>query len=364
MSTATQASHEIVEDGDKVVVRDVELFCSCDSEIDEGGSDAKCKALRPEDVKGIVDRTSAYMRRGQFPRLVVQHDKGDGTTDPGCVGRIPAIRFERRGDVGYIVGDMEMSRADFDAYLRSNRFPRRSPEVWKDGYMSEVALLGRDTPRRPIEDTHFGREGAPEYARRPGAVRRFEMGTGGGPNTFVPGMPGKERDMQAELDKLREEYAALKASHAKLEAQLADTKAKHERTVEEKDTFARETATALQTEIAALRTQVKRSQFERQLDAMEKEGYAAVKGNREKLLAALDASPDPAATIGLWRETFAKSPIGIRLPGKDTFDAAAVASGGEPDPERIAAIVARAQQECEGDSTKYRQLVEKYSRTA
>ena len=76
-----------------------------------------------------------------------------------------------------------MAKKDFDRYLASNRYPRRSAEIWEDGHLSEVALLGRETPARPLRDTKFTRTGEKKVFNRP---TTFAMVSPGSANTYVP----------------------------------------------------------------------------------------------------------------------------------------------------------------------------------
>ena len=203
----SKPSHRISDAGDKVVIHDLEVFCAYDPKID-GTTDAELSAFDNHRLKLIVASTNAHMARGSNPRLVVMHER-DGDEPKSSVGRFTKIRYEERGGVGYIVGDCEVERPVFDRLIASNAFPRRSAEIWQDqNHHSEVALLGRETPRRPLPDTNFARKGAPiTFSRN----LRFDMGTvGGGNSTFVPDT--KEPNMADSNDDLRKEIASLRAS--------------------------------------------------------------------------------------------------------------------------------------------------------
>jgi hypothetical protein len=93
--------------------------------------------------------------RGSRPKLVIEHEKDGKPTRPEAVGDVVSVQYQERNGVGYVVGDVEMPKEAFDLLLASNAYPRRSAEIWKDNHLSEVALLGRDTPRRPLPDTRF-----------------------------------------------------------------------------------------------------------------------------------------------------------------------------------------------------------------
>jgi len=200
-------SHRVSDLGDKVVIHDLEVFCAYDREID-GDHDPELAKFDNERVADIVDSTQQYMNRGSFPRLVVMHER-DGKEPKSSVGRFTKIQYQERDGVGYIVGDCEVERSVFDKLLATNAFPRRSAEIWQEqNHLSEVALLGRETPRRPLPDTHFGRRGQRVCFSRPLRPVEFDMGTvGGGMSTYVPGT--KDINMNEDL---REEINALKAA--------------------------------------------------------------------------------------------------------------------------------------------------------
>jgi len=200
-------SHRVSDLGDKVVIHDLEVFCAYDREID-GDHDPELAKFDNERVADIVDSTQQYMHRGSFPRLVVMHER-DGKEPKSSVGRFTKIQYQERDGVGYIVGDCEVERSVFDKLLATNAFPRRSAEIWQEqNHLSEVALLGRETPRRPLPDTHFGRRGQRVCFSRPLRPVEFDMGTvGGGMSTYVPGT--KDINMNEDL---REEINALKAA--------------------------------------------------------------------------------------------------------------------------------------------------------
>ena len=195
------ASHEVEKLADgKVRIRNLELFMGFDPSIDSDEDEAM-QAYDNGRVKDIVKRTGKFISRGSRPKLVIEHEKDGRPTAPEAVGDITSVRYEERSGVAYVVGDVEMPKARFDELLATNAYPRRSAEIWKDNHLSEVALLGRDTPRRPLPDTRFTKQGSKVVFERPmGEVRvsidspaKFgEMGVGGGLNTFIPSGTGKK----------------------------------------------------------------------------------------------------------------------------------------------------------------------------
>jgi hypothetical protein len=356
--------------GDKVVIHDLEVFCAYDRGID-GDHDDELKKFDNDRVRDIVASTAQYMDRGSYPRLVVMHER-DGKEPKSSVGRFTKIRYEERGGVGYIVGDCEVERGVFDKLLATNAFPRRSAEIWQEqNHLSEVALLGRETPRRPLPDTHFVRSGdRVTFARS----LRFDMGTvGGGLSTFIPGT--KDRNMAD--DDIRGELAAMKASMEALQDEFKkrfgydeesdepmenaeregekeemeaddmltqqfaeeegdgdgihidiDSHGDEEEEEEEDeeaemfpasrpgraDVFAlrRENA-RMARELREIRSELAQEKFSRELDAMEQDGYRIPSERRPQLIAELAASRDPASLIDTWRDLFSRDSTGVRI---------------------------------------------------
>lgn len=201
-------SHEVTEAEDKATLHRVELFMAFDPAIDDGENDPELKRFDNERLKNIVRTTRAHMARGSYPQVVILHEK-KGDEPKSAVGRIPAINYEERNGVGYIVGDMEINKPIFDKLIATNAFPRRSAEIWSESnHLSEVALLGRETPRRPLPDTHFARQGKKITCSK----SNFDMvGTGGGLNTYVP-TATKEKAEMATHEEIAKHMEAMKSS--------------------------------------------------------------------------------------------------------------------------------------------------------
>lgn len=157
MTTAATHIAEPYGEG-KVLIRDVELFAGYDPEIDDSREDAdEMRKWDDEKVREVVDRTKFYMARGAYPKLVKLHQREGQDTPDESFGDIVEIRYEGRSGVPMIVGDIVVSEQTFKRDIASGAFPRRSAEIWPDGYLSEVALLGRETPARPLPDMRFSR---------------------------------------------------------------------------------------------------------------------------------------------------------------------------------------------------------------
>jgi hypothetical protein len=375
-SSMNTPSHSVTENGKTVTIHGLEVFCAYDPALD-GNHDAELKKFDNGRVRDIVESTRRYMEKGSFPRLVVMHEK-DGNEPKSSVGRFTSLRYEERDGVGFIVGDCEVERPVFDRLLATNAFPRRSAEIWADqNHLSEVALLGRETPRRPLPDTHFGRTGEPvRFARS----LRFDMGTvGGGLSSFVPGTKDTnmamdyEKEiaaMKCDMDEIKsmmkkhfgegdaEEKKEEMAADDMLTEQFAeesgegdgvhiDIDSHGEESEEEEDamfpasrpgkadTFAlrRENAT-LRRELNAIKSEMRREKFSREIDLMEHEGYRIPAAQRPRLIAELEASSDPVSTVEGWRELFTRDPMGVRIDMSRSST-----GGGDIDAKEVASLV-------------------------
>ena len=242
MQTAAAAnmrpSHRVSDNGDKVTIHDLELFVGHIPGFD--ADDSGMDELDEEAIDKIISRTKAHMSAGSNPKLVMLHQEEGSDVPPEALGDIVDIRRKdihiRTEDGDYsgpgIIGDVVMARSDFDDYVSTNRFPRRSAEIWKDGHMSEVALLGRETPARPLRDTRFGKNGQKTTYTRP--VTFAEVAPGGS-NTFVPAFGDedkKDHDMPENGDRLTIEHdgddkdliAKLRAENDTLRSDLEELK--------------------------------------------------------------------------------------------------------------------------------------------
>jgi len=351
----TETSHPITDQGDKVTIERVELFMAFDPAIDDGEADPELKRFNNKRLKDIVASTRKHMARGSFPRLVIMHEK-DGKEPKSAVGRFPTISYEERDGIGYIVGDMEVNRDIFDRFIATNAFPRRSAEIWSgSNHLSEVALLGRETPRRPLPDTHFTRKGEKITCSK---SNHDLVGAGGGLNTFVPTTTKEEASM-ASSDDMREELEAMKCAiselsdmmkkkfaddstdkdemaadddemkdememdeesegqvHIDIEAEDEDADVNEDENViaSRRSTYALRSENArLKSRFARLEAELKREKFEREVEIMEQEGYRIPDSQREALVGQLQASRNPVALLESWRDLFARDPIGTKI---------------------------------------------------
>lgn len=413
------ASHAVEKTPEgKVRIRDLELFMGFDPAIDSDEDEAMQQYDNGR-VKDIVQRTGKFIQRGSRPKLVIEHEKDGKASRPEAVGDITGVRYEERNGVGYVVGDVEMPKEAFDTLLASNAYPRRSAEIWKDNHLSEVALLGRDTPRRPLPDTRFTKHGEKAVFERPlGTVRvsidsktQFaEIGVGGGLNTFIPTagkrktMPSKmKKRMEAEDEEKKKALAAAMECEAEDEAkdeQEADAEAmaagdeaeemagagmeyedkfedgvhvdigSHQGEAEEEDEDEEEMEAAYggkakmsktKTSEKALFARVQELERQLKLERFGREVDAMIGAGyrcgkfRNSMVEELADSSNPAAKVNFWKATMAKDPIGV-----PPIAAHATTDEGGLSMD-VKAATARAVSEAAGDLAKFKQLFAKYS---
>lgn len=368
-------SHQVSEDGEKVTIHDLELFVGHIPGFD--ADDSGMDDLDDEAIHKIISRTKAHMSAGSNPKLVMLHQDENSEAPPEALGDIVDIRSKDihiRTDDGEdyrgpgIIGDVVMSKTDFQEYVSSNRFPRRSAEIWKDGHMSEVALLGRETPARPLRDTRFAKAGQKSTFTRP--VTFAEVSPGGS-NTFVPTFGDKEKkehDMPEQEDRLVIEHdgddkdliAKLRAENTTLRDDLEQLKMQmnggdeeeneahymedededqemmgknhyeDEEEEEDKVMFSKIRRTkngsqfitkykklrgkknAYKKLATALGLKLRKAKFSKLVDAMESEGYR-VRKHRGHMVEELLSCKDVEGKMKFWRSTMTKDPIGRRL---------------------------------------------------
>ncbi len=227
---AVAGSHEVTDLGDRVIVHGLEVFMAFDPAVDDP-DDERVASLTESRIDEILETTSRYIALGTNPRLIRGHNSSDPEAYPDspAVGLLRNLRKGRsETGVALILSDVEMPRDVYDADVVTNRFPRRSAEIWPDGFLSEVALLGSRTPARPLRDTHFGRADVevvdPSPIRNAQPVLRFSRT--GPALTFhqEPDMPGKKTDTETpsaeQFAGMEEEMQKLKAENDELKEQL------------------------------------------------------------------------------------------------------------------------------------------------
>ena len=347
-------SHQVDQIGDRVIVRSLELFVGFDKSIDDP-DDKRVKKYDRKAVEAVLARTQQYIERKQSPKLILGHNQTDtdNATVRQCIGDITNLRLIEIGDAAGIAGDIEMSQSDFNIYLKSNSYPRRSAEIWPDGFMSEVALLGSETPARPLPDTKFTRScctvhQSEQFSRDYAALfaEPTESMHGPGPmNVHIPST-GKKRkhdmpdpDDKTKLAELEKENEKLKAKLAKYMHEDDDDKDKKDHDDEDlKSTNSR--IHALETEVeqhrrsaikkgnelANLSSKFVRSTMSAKLDLMAQQGFDIGDSEEDcaELLNRICAASDPDAELEFFAKRMRQHPINtvILQQGADSFGSA------------------------------------------
>lgn len=335
-----RGSHVVdIIDG-KALLRDVELFAGFDPDLDKPGS---MGAKYPKDrVARILETTTKFMERGQFPQIVDGHERKPGDGD-GCMGHVvKAWMVERSNGTPVIKGDVLMPLDVFRREVLSNRKPRRSAEIWNhNDQLSEVALLDRDTPGRPIEDTRFALHGEKAVFCMCSDETKFNNVDG-----YIPGMePDRkdDKDMSDQISQLTTQIEALNSQIATLKAE----KDKHSLTLtQEREQYTKD--------INSMSTTLRQLEVDRELDKLATQGYPIAK-QRDQFSAELMACPTPEARaqkVKFWMATMSAVPVNLRHPASAQDPNVPGKSRG-PTKEQKDRFV----READGDIQKYRALV-------
>lgn len=360
-------THLTTHHGDRVVIHDLELFVGYDRSIDENAGE-KIRKYDRAGVRRVVDRTQKFIARDHRPKLILGHNPvdADQPNKTPAIGDVVAIHMDDINGVPGILGDVEMTLEHFDLYIRSNGWPRRSAEIWPDGFMSEVALLGAQTPARPLPDTKFRRK-AQIFARELPAMQ-FEgtMGEPGATSVAIPSsrkrrrykMPEgskdhpdtdpemnehdededeekRSKDMQARLRALEDENYKLKHQLSRLQTSTT-SKDRHARTTDaELDQMKRDLDQS-QHRVGQMEKRWREETYGRQLDALGFQGYRL--GSREHQQEVLDRivrADDPDKELAFQKVCMQRDPVrtevdqrgAIGPPGaRDAFDKQKVAA--------------------------------------
>lgn len=305
----------------------------------DGSEDAEITKWSNERLRKSIELTNRHMARGANPQIVIEHESKDGTSSRVSVGSVRSLWYEDRDGVGYAVGDAEFTEPDFDTLIATNRFPRRSAEFWRDNdHMSEVALLGRKTPRRPLPDLHFGKSGGKHTFSQIGTKENNEQGIGGGGNAFVPGTENKEPNMSTTIEdrveKIENAVACMAKSQSRMMKHL-NMKDEDEAEEPKKDENAKPSDGISRAEFNSLKEahsrmegalkeaneradkfalQARKELMQRQIDSLRGEGVVIADADVEPLVAELAEATDPNSKIEFMKRNFARVPV-----GKQTF---------------------------------------------
>lgn len=372
-------SHLTTQIGDKIIIHDLELFVGYDRAIDEA-SNTKIRKYDRAGVRRVVERTQKFMERDQRPKLILGHNPEDlsKTNKKRSIGDVISIRMDDIHGVPGILGDVEMTLDQFELYIRSNGWPRRSAEIWPDGFMSEVALLGAQTPARPLPDTKFNRK-AETFARElPPMHFEGTMGEPGATNVNIPSSRKKARrrykmpdpnideddrekmdhdededeekrneQMQRRLRNLEDENFKLKHQLSRLQTS-ATSKDRNARTNDvELDQVKRDLEDSL-AQSARMDKRWLEETYGRKLDALTFEGYRL--GDREhqqELLDRIVRAHDPEHELAFQKVCHQRDPIGVEV----NQVGARGPSASRDDFEKETIASKNAQKRCENDKT-------------
>lgn len=161
-------SHAVDIDGDRCVIRNVELF----------SEKAKDTALGKVD-RAMLDRITAHTNRmaanGRRTQIVLRHASKDEPADQQSYGTIRNLWVGEANGTVYIYGDLHMRQHEL---YTLERYPRRSAEIygmadgqvvsladgdWDDLWLGNLALLGRETPGADIPDLSVSLNGGTDH---------------------------------------------------------------------------------------------------------------------------------------------------------------------------------------------------------
>ena len=340
----TLASHAVVDSRPgHVIIKRLELFCGFDPDTDPPGSPTeKYDATL---VRKVVESTQKFIAKRQHPRLILGHNAVENlNTGKPAIGNVVAVYYEDRDGVGFILGDVEMSREDFDTYIASNRYPRRSAEIWsKQLKLSEVALLGSETPARPLPDTQFNQSDEPgdrEVFSQAAEHVVFSGFTGVGPSS----MPPKGNEDMDDLEKSKKAFSDLEAERDELKKKLKkyqeDEKKKDEaekNSAAEKEKFAAEIQ-ALTERADAAEKAAATERYTRLIDQAEREGFS-FGDNRDAVLDRIVCSADPDEELKFMKSIATRVPANVVI-DQEQFSQPVPEEGDESMADRVARMEA------------------------
>lgn len=327
LGVVTTPSHVVDQlPNGKVAIRDLEIFVGFIPGLDNPDDDIG--SFDEERITQIIDRTNSLIALGQSPQVILRHNTEDPDDDDRpIVGRVLGdIRPAEVAGGNGIVVDIEMSDDDFNWHIKTNRYPRRSSEIWDDGQLSEIALLGSETPARPLPDTKFVKGGRTlfRFARELPPLHFNEEKTMPDPKEDSPEM----KKLKAKLAAVEEENAELKKSKnaadpgpgneppKKDDDDDKSNKSQHAKAMKsanaERDDWKRrydETAAS----IVELKSDNLKNKYGMKLDAMFRQGYAVgadESDEREAVLSRVIKSEKPVDEIDHIKKHFRRNPIG------------------------------------------------------
>lgn len=323
-------SHKVtrLENG-RILIHNLELFVGFDPTVDS--DNGRIKKFDAGKIERIVSHTTEIMRRGQNPKLILGHNVEDEMAPlKPSIGDIVRIRMKSIHGAPGIVGDVEMDIFDFDSLLRKNQYPRRSAEILGGILLSEVALLGSQTPGRPLPDTKFAANDYQEVERfcRDVSTDTFAEPTatphGPGPgNVMIPSsikktkgsaMP-EDNDLKTKLKAAMDEIDELKKKlKDKNEADDEDKEKNAEEEDEKKEkekSAASEEREKFKTRIDGLENQLTREKYARRLDTLVTQGSRLSKERYDEILDRVADAKDPEKEFAFFSKMIPRGHVGV-----------------------------------------------------
>lgn len=258
-----EGTHVAILMGDDVVIKDVEMFTEM-ADADKFGE------VNTDLLRQIADATNASIAGGQYPQIILTHGE-----DAPVVGRVVGPLYISESPYSgrmTIYGDMRFSRVNFETYVRSNDYPRRSAEIHIDTkIMHQLALLGRSNPAAAVRDVYFD-DAARCLRATGGSIVQFQAVLPGSATTHPNGgtdMTPTEILKNMEEDDIKKLKAACEAKLSDGEKDTSDNADDEEKKSESED---KDDDTSKNADIAALT---------KRLDAMDKAVTSAAQKNAE-----------------------------------------------------------------------------------
>lgn len=310
----------------RVIVRRLELFDSYDPSLDGDAASDLLKQCTAERTRDIARETLKRMADGVFPRICVGHKEPGSLDVRPSIARVIALACEQRqsGQIR-IVGDVEMDYDSFQHYIASNRYPRRSAEIFMaNNHMATIALLGADAAARSLRETDYRDADLAVFAARASDVLFAAQQMGAGASTIIPNDTSIKESSEMDPTAIRQAVLECMAGDdfkKALFALVSEAMTSSSRGAAAPETpasgsadFAAADVEVLRNDLAAAQARVKTLECERRLDLMAAKGFRIPEAQRGVMVAAIAASPNPDGVIALFEALSLRDPVGQRLP--------------------------------------------------
>ena len=363
-------SHHVTMGNGRAVIHGLEVFSGYDEDFDSRRpKDDEIRKWTPENVQELARVTQSMIEdRRLHPQIIIRHtpDQADSlpTSEHNTVGRLSRVWFEDRGGVPYVVADADMPAAEFEQLILSNRFPRRSAQIYEsDMQLSEVSLLGREAPNRPLPDTHFSKtRHSIRFDRTLPELNVAHPGPSNTPRGIE--MPEKTDDYKSELEELQKKYAKLEEENEELRKAAKSSKNEKDEDNREREDNSKE-ITRIRSDYTKQIEDLKKDlecerharlvqQAERSIDSLETEGYNFGDA-RSDVVDDLVTSEDMGKRLDFYKRLVHQSPINRRVVDFSKHNIDIDANGGDA---KVADLARKARQYAKGDADKFRKFMD------